>query len=127
MSSISARDEKYFEIALLLAKDSECNYKHGCVIVRAGNILSLAANRVGSSKRQSKHGEYVITVHAETRAIIKACTGLEDATLYSARASKRIYGPAISRPCPICWENMIDAGIHTVVYHDGKQLRKERV
>jgi deoxycytidylate deaminase len=127
MSGISARDRKYFQLALLVARDSECNYKHGAVIVRASNILSVAANRAGSSKKQVKHKQHVITVHAETRAIIKSCIDLEDSILYSARCSKQIVGATISKPCSVCWENMIDAKIHTVVYYDGFRLVKERV
>lgn len=119
---ISNRDRALFQLALRVAEDSDCSDKHGTVIMRAGVILAVAANRfIGNpvSARWMKR-----TIHAEQRAILRLGIQCADATLYSARLHAYNHHSA---PCAMCYSLLIAAGISTVIYHDGVQLIKKRV
>lgn len=119
---ITSKDLRWYKLAEQIASESLCHSRHGCVIVSGGSVISLAANRFSIShpmcKRYLKQ-----SLHAEQRALLKAKTGAEGATLYSARLHRN----PVSMPCAMCWALMIDAGIRKVIYNNGAEIVKERI
>lgn len=89
---------KYLEKALEIAKTSKCRYRHGCVVVNNGQIVSTATNKkVGSPETHWRKSH----VHAEAAAIIAAGPKAYGATVYVARAAAD-GSPASSKPCKKC-------------------------
>lgn len=120
---ITSKDVRYYEMALKVARLSDCGSLHGAVIVRGGNVLSLACNRRVTHPASSRLKPFATSIHAEQRVLILAQTDCKYGTLYSARAN----GMQLGRPCTLCMQLMITAQIKTVVYFDGNNLVKERV
>ena len=54
------------------------------------------------------------SVHAEIDALRKA-KNVRGATIYVARIGKK-GNPASSRPCPDCYEVIVEAGVSKIVY-----------
>jgi pyrimidine deaminase RibD-like protein len=89
---------KYLEKALEIAKTSKCRYKHGCVVVNNGKIVSSATNKkVGSPETAWRKSH----VHAEAAAIIAAGAKAYGATVYVARSAAD-GSAASSKPCKKC-------------------------
>jgi len=89
---------KYLEKALQIAMTSKCRYKHGCVVVNNGRIVSAATNKkVGDPETHWRKSH----VHAEAAAIIAAGSKAYGATVYVARAAAD-GSPAPSKPCKKC-------------------------
>lgn len=89
---------KYLEKALQVAKTSKCRYKHGCVVVNNGRIVSAATNKkVGDPETHWRKSH----VHAEAAAIIAAGPKAYGATVYVARVAAD-GSPAASKPCKKC-------------------------
>lgn len=102
-----------------LAKSSSCKNKHGAVIVRGGNVLSLGINKM--KNHPDVIPEELIKdachVHAEIDAIKKVKNDLRGATIYVARVSP--FGKGVmSRPCNKCYQAISSAGISKIVYTD---------
>ena len=90
---------RWMDLAWRLSLDSCHNREQmGAVIVRGGAVLSLAAN----------HRKWF--GHAELRCLsrIKDAAG---STVYVMRKNKRI-----SKPCPMCREELIRRGVKKCVY-----------
>lgn len=117
------RDQKYYNLALKAAELSECAQMHGAVIVRSGVVLAISCNRKVTHPVSAAHYDYICTIHAEQRALIKARTDVRGATLYSAHANGRKLG----KPCRMCRSLMKEAGISKVVYFNGIEVVKERL
>lgn len=120
---ITSRDVRYYELALKASRLSDCSSRHGAVVVRGGNVLSVACNRNVTHPITRKHKGFSTSTHAEQRALILAMTDLRHATVYSARS----HGHRIAKPCDMCKGLMRDAGVASVVYWDGERLVKERL
>jgi deoxycytidylate deaminase len=120
---VTSKDTRYYDMALRVARLSNCKSQHGAVIVRSGCVLSLACNRLTTHPITRRHKEFSTSIHAEQRSIILAGTDVSRATLYSARYN----GMRLGMPCAMCRELMQDANIDSVVFWDGGQLVKERL
>ena len=104
-------------LALNLAKSSSCKNKHGAVIVRGGNVLSLGINKMRNHPNiiQEELIKDACHIHAEIDAIKKVKRDLRGATIYVARVSP--FGKGVmSRPCNRCYEQITNAGITKIVY-----------
>ena len=89
---------KYLQKALEIAKTSKCRYKHGCVVVNNGRIVSAATNKkVGDPETHWRKSH----VHAEAAALIAAGSKAYGATVYVARVAAD-GSPAASKPCKKC-------------------------
>ena len=89
---------KYLQKALEIAKTSKCRYKHGCVVVNNGRIVSVATNKkVGDPETHWRKAH----VHAEAAALIAAGSKAYGSTVYVARAAAD-GSPADSKPCKKC-------------------------
>ena len=118
--------DRHIDLAYKVAALSECSMQHGAVIVRGGNILSIACNRRVThpvSKGWAKDPKQITTIHAEQRALILCKAPTHNATLISVRLN----GDKRSRACRMCRALCYDAGIHTIVYFDGTSFVKERL
>jgi deoxycytidylate deaminase len=64
-SFVSAKDERFIELACERAKLSPCHSQHGCILTRNGKVLSFGHNHFNTcSLSLSLH-----TLHAEVHAI----------------------------------------------------------
>lgn len=116
----------FIRLAYNVAALSMCSMKHGAVIAKGGAVLGVACNRKVThpvSQRYAKDPMQITTIHAEQRALILCNANVRGATLYSVRLN----GDGRSCPCNMCRALCTDAGIHTIVYHDGRKFVKERL
>ncbi len=136
--TIFKTDDRWFELAMKVAKTSECQFKHGAVIVIHGKPISLGMNipenrniqklfnRGPYNHEAHKRRERSDQIHAEVHAILKAGTDLKGSTLYSARyRPKGLRGD--SCPCESCTQIISLSGISTVVYQDNGNLVKVKL
>lgn len=103
---------KYLQKAIEVATRSRCQYRHGCVVVSRGQVVSTATNkRIGNPEDSWRKSH----VHAEAAALMAAGDRAYGSTLYVARISKT-GKPLVSRPCKKC-ERVIDKfKVATVVW-----------
>lgn len=133
--TISKSDERWFDLAMKTADFSECQFKHGAVIVIKNKPISLGRNvphsrniqklLVRAKYNQSAHERRKRSdqIHAEVMAILKARTDVKGATLYSAR--RRPKGlPGDSCPCESCSQIIAESGISNVVFSVNGKLQK---
>ncbi len=136
--TIFKSDERWFDLAMKTARLSECQFKHGAVIVIHGKPISLGMNipenrniqklfnRGPYNHEAHKRRERSDQIHAEVHAILKAGTDLKGSTLYSARyRPKGLRGD--SCPCESCAQIISLSGISTVVYQDNGNLVKVKL
>lgn len=103
---------KYLEKALEIAKTSKCRYKHGCVVVNNGKIISTATNKkIGDPEIAWRKSH----VHAEAAAVIAAGKYARGASVYVARVSAD-GSPATSKPCRKCEGYLSRLGVTQVVW-----------
>lgn len=122
--SITAKDFKAYDLAKKTAALSDCRYKMGAVIIgKGGKVLSIGNNILKSHSQHIHWPTWVVSIHAEMRAIIKANCDIRGSTIYICRLG----GNEISRPCDHCMACIIDAGIRSIVYSNGTNLVKMRV
>lgn len=99
------------DIALEISKNSEMNNKHGCIIIKNGNIISTGFNKYlaprGSSPKEIYSSKKSYTkgrsIHAEVDAI-NNCNRkeLNGAILLVVRLNKTNGGFMNSEPCSNC-------------------------
>lgn len=130
MYTVTRRDLERFDLAVKVACESDCNFRHGVVISCGSRIISIGMNRY--KPRFTTSGNFnprqiKISIHAEENAITKAGRfHLKGSTLYSARSlANGMYG--ISKPCQNCAKWIILNEIKFVVYFDGAGIIKEKV
>lgn len=102
----------YLDLTLRISQESYCErLQVGCLIVKAGNIISFGYNGTPSGfpnvcEANNVTFEYVL--HAESNAITKACKSpisTDGATMYCTHAC-----------CVHCAKLIIQSGITTFVY-----------
>lgn len=101
---LSSEDKKFLELAIETALENmdDGGGPFGAVIVRKGDIISRAGNRVVTGHDP--------TAHAEVMAIRKAAESLgthdlSDCTIYAS-----------CEPCPMCLGAIYWAGVRRIVY-----------
>lgn len=116
----SRTNRKYLDLALKLAAASDCEQKHGTVIVKGGRVLAVGINKdrndptvVVSDTGPDARGT-IFSVHAEIDAL-KRVKDARGAVVYVARQSKT-GTEAFSRPCDGCVKALMDAGVKAVAY-----------
>lgn len=122
---ITSRDRRLYDVAVRVAKDSDCDDRHGAVIALGPNIYVVATNRrVG---HPTSHRWLKRTLHAEQRAVLRLHGEKYRGgafTLYSARDHES----PTSAPCRMCKSLLRESGlIRHCVYHDGQMLLKVSV
>lgn len=122
MKILTQRDNRFYELAMMLAETSECHYRMSAVITNGARVLSLGVNQIKTHPKQAIYREHVVSIHAELAAILHARTDLTGATIYIAR-----WKNLISKPCLTCREIIREAGITTAVYHNGSAIEKVKL
>jgi pyrimidine deaminase RibD-like protein len=103
---------KYLEKAMEIAKTSRCRYKHGCVVVNNGRIISTATNKkVGDPETAWRKSH----VHAEIAAVLAAGKHARGSSVYVARVAAD-GSPAVSQPCKKCEGFLSRVGVAQVVW-----------
>ncbi len=128
-------DERWFDLAMKTADLSQCQFKHGAVIVIKNKPIALGMNipesrniqklfaRAKYNKSAHDRRKRSDQIHAEVMAILKSRTDLKGATLYSAR--RRPKGiPGDSAPCESCAQIIALSGIGHVVFWENGKLKK---
>jgi deoxycytidylate deaminase len=116
---LSRRQQSFLNLAMKIAEPSECNHRHGAVIVRGGSVLSVGMNKwrneVALVEQLHKDGRSTdISVHAEIDALSRVADP-RGATIYVARVN-RTGDPRLSKPCTACSTALKDAGISKIIY-----------
>jgi pyrimidine deaminase RibD-like protein len=104
---------KHLAMAVKIARTSKCRYRHGCVVVQNGRVLSTATNRkVGDPESGWRRAH----VHAEIAAINAAGKhAVSGSAVYVARVWAD-GSPAESKPCKRCEGFMERHGVSQVVW-----------
>ena len=103
---------KHLEKAMEVAKSSKCRYRHGCVVVSNGRVISTATNRkVGDPEIAWRTSH----IHAEFAAVIAAGSKATGAVVYVARIHAD-NSPANSEPCKKCARLLNRLGVAQVVW-----------
>ena len=98
--------------ALEVAKESKCRYKHGCIVVNRGRIISSATNKkIGDPEVAWRRSH----IHAEMAAVLAAGKYAHGATVYVARIAAD-GSPASSQPCKKCEGFLRRCGIAQVIW-----------
>ena len=85
--------------------------------MRGGRILSVGINKRRNNPLIFENKDGIINgshIHAEIDAMRKV-TNLQGAKIYIARVNNN-GKPGLSRPCPQCYDRIVNAGITKVVY-----------
>ena len=112
---MSRRDVAWLNVATAIADANEYRWKHGCVVTRGGNVLS-----VGQSKRRNDPRSVdpshlnKCSVHAEADALSRV-SNTHGTVVYVARTNKR-GERRNSKPCVNCELFMQTCGVRKVVY-----------
>ncbi|MGV1079699.1 MAG: deaminase [Candidatus Nanopelagicales bacterium] len=108
-----SRDEINLERARKVAARSECNAKHGAVLVKSGRVLAVAVNTQRNDPGVVPKG--CVTVHAEVNVLKRVDEEVaKGAVLYVAR-----HNGGLSKPCPACAAVLGRAGVQRVVWTRG--------
>jgi dCMP deaminase len=91
------------------------NHKHGCVIVKDGEVIADGFNH------HVNHYEHTFTIHAEVDALTKVKklkNILSECELYVVRIGTDLMGNPLkySRPCVNCTKAILKAGIKKVYF-----------
>lgn len=114
---LSKRDEYWLSWARTQAEQSKERKRHGCVIVKSGNIVGAGSNKFRNNPDQvsPEHIKLGCSYHAEVVALRMAGTNASGATLYIARLNSAGLDRN-SKPCHNCSNAIKVAGIKRVVF-----------
>lgn len=92
-------DQKFIDMAEEVSSSSSLKYKHGAVLVRDKEIISIGFNRMlGIDPVLTRYGLFY-SLHAEMDALRKIKYLPQNTTLYITRRNQRH-----SAPCSDCWK-----------------------
>lgn len=139
---VSRNDVRFMDLAVAVAKSSDCKYLHGAVISFKGRPIIAAPNidhrrfptsryshliREHFSQSAKERRERSDSIHAECHCMLKAQCDLRGSILYSARVNRHSEC-ASSFPCDACWQMIQIVGIKAIVWFDNNgNILKERV
>lgn len=110
-----ARDVRFLNRAIDVAKSNEYKWHMGAVIAKGNRFIVCAKNRFRNSPLVAPHDA---SIHAEIAAIRAALVTRDDltgCTIYVAR-----YAPShtlrMARPCGACFGMILEVGIRRMVY-----------
>ena len=115
---ISKQDRSFLHLAMKMAETSECEQKHGAVIVKSGRVLALGNNKWRNRPTEgavlNNEDMKNMTVHAEVDALSRV-KNAHGAVIYVARVNG--HGePKMSRPCDNCYKAIKMAGLKRIIY-----------
>jgi tRNA(Arg) A34 adenosine deaminase TadA len=133
LNNIPNKHEEFINYAINLAKKSNLSFKHGCVIVRRGKIISRGYNKCELSNT------HICSIHAEVNCIanLKKFRNanknvFNNCSMYVVRINDFISTSKKnkclwdfrdkecelrnSKPCDICFNHIFKCGIKTIYY-----------
>ena len=116
------KQEFFLQRAAIIAERSNLqNHRHGCVIVRDGEVIAEGYNYY------SKHLEHKFTVHAEIDALLKLKKNKKLASeceLYVVRIGTDLMGCPLkySKPCEDCTAAILKCGIRKVYFSTDEEF-----
>ena len=115
-------DSKFIKLAEKIANTSSCKYKHGAVLVRGKEIISIGVNRsIGFDKILTQFG-FAYTLHAELDVIRKTYSIPSNSTLYVARKKFKM-----SKPCDKCLSIINNTNIVRIVFSNEKEIQEIKI
>lgn len=114
---MSKRDRRFLDIAAKAAENSEVRFRHGAVITKNGNVLSIGINRYVEHRPESLSPEHLkrgMSRHAEIIALQRVANP-KGCTIYVARLMAD-GSEGNSKPCAACQDTLAKAGVRKVVY-----------
>jgi pyrimidine deaminase RibD-like protein len=113
---LSNRDKAWLKRALNLAATSTANKRHGCVIIRGGNVVGVGVNKyINKPFFTSQEHMNRCSIHAEVAAIRNAKGNVRGATVYVARINNQ-GEPKFSQPCANCQAVLDEYGVRRAVW-----------
>jgi deoxycytidylate deaminase len=116
---------KGFGLARKIAQKSQSKFKLGCVIMDKSRVITVGWNDM--HRTHTKCNTYGNYLHAEIRALLgtdynktKGCT----AYIYRETRKGEL---AMAKPCPICKQALILAGIRKIFYTSTLGYEKEQL
>jgi deoxycytidylate deaminase len=117
--------QEYFlqRAANIAIRSNVRHHRHGCVIVRDGEVVSEGYNH------HTSHYEHKFTVHAEVDALLKLKKNkkfLSECELYVVRIGTDLMGNPLkySRPCCDCTRAILKAGIKKVYFSTDEEFNR---
>lgn len=97
------------------------DHKHGAVLVKGGNIISLGCNRPDFSKHAALHRAYseydIGSLHAEIAALRGLPKNItQGSIMYVVRLGKAQGKFRMSAPCAMCMSALNNAGVKRVIF-----------
>lgn len=124
MKTCSAKQYGYLERAMHLALKSTCtHHRHGCVLVRDGEIVAEGYNR------HVMYFHHMVTIHAEVDALSKLKYNrkiIQECDLYVVRIGTNRMGNPLkySHPCADCSRAILKAGVRRVYYSTNTEFEE---
>lgn len=114
-----AKDIKFLHAAWKVANQSGHGVPMGAVIVAGNRLISSGWNINKSHPKQKVYFNPKREIHAELSALLRCPENLlVGSTLYIVRKDRTVNSRVVllAKPCPVCYEAIVDAGIEKVVY-----------
>lgn len=116
---LSRSQRSFLNLAMRAAESSDCQQRHGAIVVRGGSVLAIGVNKwrndvtmAGILHDEGRSSD--VSIHAEIDALSRV-SNPRGATIYIARVNRR--GKArLSKPCDNCAKALKNAGISKIVY-----------
>jgi tRNA(Arg) A34 adenosine deaminase TadA len=120
----SARDLRWLDRAARAAAEVSGQWRVGCVIVRGGSVLSVAANSLRNDPLSLGGKLWLTSEHAEAAAL-RLAGDVRGATAYVARVGA---GGVLrhAQPCLRCQHLLDQAGVHAVWTSDPAYICNRR-
>lgn len=122
------QQEIFLKKAAEIARRSSMNHRHGCVIVRNGEIISEGFNHT------EMHMYHINSIHAEINCLMKLKRNtkiLADADMYVVRIGTEKMGNPLkySKPCSDCTKVILRSGIKRIYYSTSDEfyIKYERI
>ena len=109
--TLSNNDISFLSATAKIAITSQYRFRIAAMIVKSGRVLGADVNLPKITPLTPPNR---VSTHAEIR-VIKNTRNLRGATLYVARLRSQDI-PALARPCSLCIQEIINAGISRVVF-----------
>lgn len=106
-------------INLIKKELEEVDSQHWKLVAILANSkpISIATNLVGKTHPETSKYNPFFGMHAEFRCLKKAPWGsAKNSTLYVFRWSDQAQEFRLAKPCPMCMDFIIDAGVKRVMY-----------
>lgn len=114
-SPLSNRQRRWLNMATKIAHKSRERQRHGAVVVKNGNIVSVGHNKMVN--HPNILGEFTknkASLHAEVAAL-RNVKNPQGCTIFVSRVMKS-GEVGLSKPCPECQEYIDSVGVKKVIY-----------